>query len=108
LPFCYADTHRRLWFNKKPAIDWQSRVSKKFSGSEWSPHVAKGPGTALPAGRLPADQRDAQLDVRRNFHVELRTVNYMVAGLSKKISGARVRGRSVKWWKAAPRNVRQF
>jgi hypothetical protein len=84
LPFGYADTHRRFWFNKKTrdclAI---AGFVKNSCASIELPRVANPLGTALPEGHLAAAQRDARLDVQRGFHFELRTVNSIVGGLSK-------------------------
>jgi len=69
---------------KNPRLAGNRGFQKIFYGSEWSPHVANGPDAVLPAGHLSADLRDAQLDAQRGFHFELRTVNNIVARLSKR------------------------
>jgi hypothetical protein len=71
--------------SRKPAIDWQSRVSEKsFVRLEFQSHDAQKTGAALPNGHAAIDGRVLQhLRCKRGFHL-LPAIGDIISGhLSK-------------------------
>jgi hypothetical protein len=71
--------------NKKPAIDWQSRVFWKFCYLlENFTHDAKRPRAAMPNGHASLDLLRVLLRCKRVCHSLTAPENIILAGLSKK------------------------
>jgi hypothetical protein len=73
-------------FNKKPAIDWQSRVFRNlFLGLEDPSHDASAPIGAMPHGRLSIDSLAAQANVTLLLHLLTQVRDNIPGALSKAI-----------------------
>jgi hypothetical protein len=63
--------------NKKPAIDWQSRVFENllYFGLEVPSHDADAAGATMPHGRLSNESLAANADFSRRSHLLARAIN---------------------------------